>query len=414
MKKLLTLEDDASKARELRIGLLRNQVNGTRMPRKKKYKPVKDRNLLKRLPENNGDLDGALYECFLMARRGKTRTVDEYSFEVFWLENLMQLKEDIVNRKWKPSRSKAFITHTPVDREIFAAPFRDRIVHHLLYAVVAPWWERRFIYDSYSCRRGKGTDFGVERMQKFMRGASLCGKRNAYVLKGDLSGYFMSLNRETLYQKVMWGLDRQFPEKGWLYELCKYLWKEVIFDDPAFGARRVGNLKDWGILPRNKSLFCQPKGQGIVIGNLTSQLLSNIMLDEFDRWMRFKMGFRYYGRYVDDFFVVVEERDYVWAKDVMMHYAPAKLREMGLKMHPKKLYIQEVRKGCPFLGKLVKPMVILPGKRYIKNMKRAFRKFIDGTASYDTVQSYVGMGKNMAVYRLMMRTIDKIEHDGQH
>lgn len=409
MKKLLEIEKDGTKERECRIAVLRNMIQGVKAPRNEKSKPVKDRNLLKRLPQNNGDLDVALYECFMMARRGKTKTVDEYNFEVFWIENLMQLKEDIVKRKWKPSRSKAFITHTPVDREIFAAPFRDRIVHHLLYAVVAPWWDKYFIYDSYSCRRGKGTDFGVERMQKFMRGASQCGKRRAYVLKGDLSGYFMSLNREALYKKVMWGLDRQFPEKGWLYKLCEYLWREVVFDDPAFGARRVGNLKDWKTLPRNKSLFCQPDGQGIVIGNLTSQLLSNIMLNEFDWWMKHDMKFRRYGRYVDDFFVVVEEQDYEFAKDVMMHRAPAKLKEMGLKMHPDKLYIQEVRKGCPFLGKLVKPMVILPGKRYIKNMKIAFRGYVDGTVSYDTVQSYVGMAKHMAAYKLMMRTLDRIE-----
>lgn len=412
MKKLLDIENSESAERARRIQILRNMIEGTKAPRKKKYKPVWDRNLLKRLPMNNRDLDDALYECYLMARRGKMRTVDQYNFEVFWRENLVHLKEDIINRKWKPSRSKAFITHTPVDREIFAAPFRDRIVHHLLYAVVAPWWDKQFIYDSYSCRRGKGTDFGVVRMQSFMRGASLCGKRKAYVLKGDLSGYFMSLNRETLYRKVMWGLDRQFPEKGWLYELCKYLWKEVIFDDPAFGARRVGSLKDWDILPRNKSLFCQSPGRGIVIGNLTSQLLSNIMLNEFDWWMKRKMRFRYYGRYVDDFFVVVEEGEYERAKDVMKHLAPVRLKEMGLKMHPKKLYIQEVRKGCPFLGKLVKPTVLLPGKRYVRNMKKAFRGYIEGTASYDTMQSYVGMGKNMAAYKLMMKTVDRIERIG--
>lgn len=86
----------------------------------------------------------------------------------------------------------------------------------------------------------------------------------------------MSLSRKKLYAKIVWGLKKQFPRKGWLYDLCMFLWKRVIFDDPCLKARIVGSRKDWDCLPNNKSLFCQPAGQGIVIGNLTSQLLSNI------------------------------------------------------------------------------------------------------------------------------------------
>lgn len=341
----------------------------------------------------------------MMARRGKRGTVDEYRFEVFLEENIRQLTEDIIHRRWKPSRSKAFITHTPVNREIFAAQFRDRLVHHLLYAVVAPWWDRRFIYDSYSCRVGKGTDFGIDRMAKFMRQASNNGHDKAYVLKGDLSGYFMSLNRQTLYKKVSWGLHKQFPQGGWLYEVCDYLWKEVIFDDPCVGVRIAGSLHDWDCLPANKSLFYQPKGQGIVIGNLTSQLLSNIMLNEFDWWMKRKMGFKFYGRYVDDFFIVVPASEYKRALHAMRHEVPEKLVKVGVKMHPKKLYIQEVKKGCPFLGKMVRPFVKTPGKRYTKNMRKAFRGYADGAVPFEAVQSYAGMGKHMAAKKAMEKVI---------
>lgn len=369
----------------------------------------KDRNLLSKLPTCDSELFGALYECFLMARRGKTKTVDEWNCEVFWRENLEQLMKDVVNRKWKPSSSKAFIIHEPVDREIFAAMFRDRIVHHLLYAVVAPWWNKRFIYDSYSCRRGKGTDFGIERMRKFMLAASDNGRRKAYIVKCDLSGYFMSLNRERLYKKVMWGLKRQFPKRGWLFDLCAFLWKKVIFDDPCLKARIVGKLTDWDCLADSKTLFRQPKGQGIVIGNLTSQLLSNIMLNDFDWWVKKKMKFERYGRYVDDFYFVVEEYELKRALRAIKNEISQRLKAEGLKLHPKKIYVQEVSKGCPYLGKMVRPFVVTPGKRYLRNMRKAFRGYVEGTASYETMQSYVGMGKHMATYTQMKKAIRKLD-----
>lgn len=378
-----------------------------RPPKKKK---VNNRNFLKRLPECEGELEDVLFECYMMARRGKRKTVDEYKFETFLEENLRQLCDDIIHRRWKPSRSKAFVTHTPVDREIFAAQFNDRIVHHLLYAIVAPWWDKRFIYDSYSCRVNKGTDFGVERMQSFMKKVSRNGKKKAHVLKGDISGYFMSLNRQTLYDKVMWGLKRQFPDRGFLYKLCEYLWREVIFDDPCMGARIVGRKKDWEVLPYNKSLFHQPEGQGIVIGNLTSQLLSNIMLNDFDWYVKKKLGFFYYGRYVDDFFIIVPEEDFERAKHAFRFEIPESLKGEGLTMHPNKIYIQEVVKGCPFLGKMVRPFVLMPGRRYLKNMRKAFFGYVKGEASYETVQSYIGMGHHMSAYKAMNKVLWDIDN----
>lgn len=389
---------------------LRNLVEGLKQKHYTKNSlGARDRNLLDKLPTCSAELEDALHECYLMARRGKTRTVDEWNYEVFWKENEMQLYLDIVGRKWEPSSSKAFVIHDPVDREIFAAMFRDRIIHHFLYAVVAPWWDKQFIYDSYSCRRGRGTDFGIKRLEKFMRSASRNGKKKIYVIKGDLVGYFMSLDRKRLYKKVLKGLKKQFPDGGWLFEVCTYLWKKVIFDDPCLGARIVGDKKDWNCLPDSKTLFKQPKGRGIVIGNLTSQLLSNIMLNEFDWFMKKKLGFKYYGRYVDDFFIVVTEDELEWAKQAMREEIPNYLRKMGLKLHPKKIYIQPGEKGCPFLGKMVRPYAVTPGRRYKRNMRRAFRQYVRGEASYETMQSYVGQGKTMAAYKQMKKVVDELK-----
>ena len=364
------------------------------------------KNFLKRLPGGPDELLGTLFECYRMARRGKTNTDDQMKFEAFYVENLENLCEDILTRRYKPSRGKAFITHEPVMREIFAAPFRDRIVHHLLYAIVAPWWDKQFIYDSYSCRNEKGTDFAVERLQRAMRKVSRGGRVEATVIKGDLSGYFMSLNRKILYEKVMWGLKRQFPEGGFLYDLCAYLWKEIIFDDPTINVRIAGRWSDWDELPTNKSLFNQPDGQGIVIGNLTSQLLSNIMLNDFDWWMKCKMGFYYYGRYVDDFYIVVPKSEVRRAMKCMNNEIPAYLSEMGLTLHPNKKYVQDVKRGCPFLGKKVYLNAILPGKRYKRNFKKAMYKFVSTGIGVDTVVSYIGMGKNMKVAGLQHNLIE--------
>lgn len=367
-----------------------------------------DRNYLKKEPKCDDDLMEALYESYLMARRGKTSTEDEQRFEAFWFENLENLCDDILMRRYKPSRSKTFVTHTPVDREIFAAPFRDRITHHLLYAITMPWWDKQFIYDSYSCRVGKGTDFGVQRMQKFMRQASRNCTQKAYIIKCDISGYFMSMNREELYKRAMDGLERQFPNYGWQYELCKYAWHEVIFDNPVDGVRRVGPMSNWEKLPKNKSLFNQPDGVGIVIGNLTSQLLSNILLNEFDWYMKRILKLIWYGRYVDDFYFIVLAKDLKRALKLLKKEIPDKLAEVGLKLHPKKIYIQEVSKGCPYLGKMVKPFVLLPGERFKRNAKQAFRNFANGHGEYETIVSYLGMGQNMATKKYFDKIFDQL------
>ena len=143
-----------------------------------KKKP--SRNTLPEIPTSHEELWKALIRSFEMARRGKLKTADEFRFEVFWMENLEILFEEIIRGVYKPSRSKAFISHKPVDREIFAAPFRDRIVHHLIYGICGLWWDRRFINNSFSCRDNKGTKVGAEALQHCMRAAVEADKRKGY------------------------------------------------------------------------------------------------------------------------------------------------------------------------------------------------------------------------------------------
>ncbi|MBR3232720.1 RNA-directed DNA polymerase [Candidatus Saccharibacteria bacterium] len=347
-----------------------------------------------------------LLKAFYAARKAKRSTNDEQKFEMRMTENLLQLRDDILHRSYVPGYGIAFIIHDPVMREIFAAPFRDRVIHHFLYNQVVEWWDRRLIDDCYSCRVGKGTLYGVRRMAHHIKSVSDNYTKPAYAIKMDVQGYFMSLPRKGLFERVCWGLDRQFPNKGPKYDIIKYLWKQVIFDDPIWGVQRRGNTKEWDILPKSKSLFAQPPGKGIVIGNLSSQLLSNVFLDQLDRFVKFDLKYKHYGRYVDDFYVIVTEEEFAKAKKDVSLIALF-LTSIGLTLHPRKTHIQEVHKGVPFLGVVVYPGRIVPGKRVIGNYQRAILNVQSGTKDLDTLVSYMGMMKHINGYKTQKRIFGK-------
>lgn len=348
-----------------------------------------------------------LFEAFMKARKHKQRSVDEFIFEANWPENLQILMDEILDGKYKPSRSVAFVTHKPVDREIFAAPFRDRVVHHFIYDMVADWWDRRFIYNSFSCRKGKGTLFGIKQCQKAMRKVTKGGKERGFVVKLDVQGYFMSLSRQKLYERAVWGLKRQYPSGGAVYRLLRYLWQEIIFDDPIKGVRKRPPLSDWNALPDSKTLFKQPEGQGIVIGNLSSQLLSNIYLDLLDRFVTKQLGYKYYGRYVDDFYIMVPyaERGHV-IRDVKV--IEEFLLGIGLTLHPKKRYFQPIEKGMEFLGVWVHPNKIVPGSRFRKSFYQAAYACMAGLKDADVMASYLGYCKHYNSRKLCEKVFDSV------
>lgn len=132
-----------------------------------------------------------LWEAYFTARKGKRHTIDEHRFELNAMENILDLREAILRRVYKPSRGVAFIIQDPVTREIVAAPFRDRVVHHFLYNICAEWWDRRFSADSYSCRKQKGTLYAQERLQKHIRQAlNESPSHRGFIVKLDLRGIF--------------------------------------------------------------------------------------------------------------------------------------------------------------------------------------------------------------------------------
>ena len=337
-----------------------------------------------------------LWRAYRSAKAGKSKKPQVVEFAKNAESEILALSREIHSRTYTPRSSTAFIVNVPVKREIFAAEFRDRVVHHFLFNQVNNWWDARFIEDNYSCRVGKGTLYGIRRLDHHIRSESQNYTRPAYILKLDILGYFMSLERKKLYARAMWGLNRQFPDKGYPYQICKFLWKEIIFNNPLENVVLNCPRSAWIGLPPAKSLFHQPKGRGIAIGNLTSQLLSNIYLDQLDRFIKLELGFKYYGRYVDDFYIVSNNKNkLVEASRTIEQYVEYGL---ALKLHPHKRHLQECHRGVAFLGAVIYPYRIHPGKRLKRNLLLALSS---PDCSKATRASYIGLMKHYKYKRLL-------------
>jgi retron-type reverse transcriptase len=172
-----------------------------------------------------------LFDAYFNCRSNKRNTANAIAFEVDYESNLVKLVEEINNGSYQIGRSIAFIVNKPVKREIFAANFRDRVVHHLIFNKLNPLFEKKFIHDSYSCRVGKGTHFGIQRINKFIRQCSANYTKDCYILKLDLQGFFMSINKNILFEKLEHFIQQKYkaPDKELIIELCR----KVIFNDPT-------------------------------------------------------------------------------------------------------------------------------------------------------------------------------------
>lgn len=282
---------------------------------------------------------------------------------------LYKLYTEIINKTYKALPSRVFVIKKPVLREIFAPQFRDRVVHHLIYNYIYQYLDKKFIYDSYSCREGKGTLFGIERAKRFMRKASHNYTRDAYVLKLDIRGYFMNINRKKLYEQLQNIINYEsllitHQEKACL----QYLIREICLHNAAEGAQRCSPFAYWDGIPASKSLFCTPPDCGLPIGSLTSQLFSNVYMNDIDH--QIKACFKYYGRYVDDMLLIDRDKEKLqWA----IGQIDAWLSEIGLSLHPQKIYLKHYTQGFYFLGQYIKP-----NRTYIsRRFKKHFNTFLE-------------------------------------
>lgn len=212
-------------------------------------------------------------------------------------------------------------------------------------------FESEFIHDSYSCRKGKGTHFGIERIDSFIRKCSKNYKEECYVLKLDIRSYFMSINKNILFAKLQKIINEKYFyfDKNVLISLCK----KVIFNNAIENCEIVSSFDKWGDLPKSKSLFYAKENCGLPIGNYTNQVFANFYLNEFDHFVKSNLKIRYYGRYVDDFVLVSKDRrELVECISKITEYLKNNLE---LDTHPKKIYLQNINQGVEFLGVYIKP-----------------------------------------------------------
>jgi retron-type reverse transcriptase len=333
------------------------------------------------MEKNGPDLLVDIFRAYYDARRNKRNSKQQIAFEMDLEHNLVELYEQIRDRKYEPAPGVCFIVDRPVKREIFASQFKDRVVHHLLFNYLSPLFEARMIFDSYSCRKGKGTSEGIRRIEHHIRSCTRNYTCNAYVLELDLRGYFMSITKEQLYQIIRRTLARcrDRPSGNGLrwgerldMELVDFLLRRIIFRNPTQGCQIRGSKSDWNGLPRSKSLLMAPAGVGLPIGDLTSQLFSNIYLGQLDEYVKRVLRCKHYGRYVDDFYIVHESRNFL--KEQVPKIRRFLRQELKLELHPDKIRLQHYSRGTAFLGAYVKPYRCYPTKRTVALFHESIRR----------------------------------------
>ena len=336
------------------------------------------------------------------------------AFELDYESELLALWEEINAGTYRPGRSTAFVIDKPVKREIFAADFRDRVVHHLIINKLNHIFEKTFIYDSYACREGRGTHFGIQRVDRFIRQCSLNYTRDCYVLKLDIQGFFMAIDKRILWRMLRDLISQHYQQadKDLLLMLCY----KIITNNPTKNCFIKGSRQNWDGLPSDKSLFHSAPFCGLPIGNLTSQIFANVYLNAFDHFIKHDLGLRYYGRYVDDFITIHQDHDYlVSLVPRIAHFLKINL---GLTLHPRKLYLQHYSKGAPFLGVVIKPNHITSGKRIKGNFYNAIAQHNaiaiaqkpnreEQAAFLCSINSYLGIMKHYNTYQLRKKFLIK-------
>ena len=361
-----------------------------------------------------------LYVAYRDARRHKRSRAYQLKFEINLEEMLCRLCDDLLNRTYRPGTSSAFIVREPKQREVFAAEFRDRVVHHLYYNYTHCLFERTFIQDTYSCIKGRGTHYGVGRLEKHIRQESRNYTRKCYVLKMDIQGYFIGINRRRLLEVCLDTLEHMrchaSDRKGMTwgevldYDFIRYLTEVIVLYNPLSDFRFCAPRSEWEGLPRNKSLFYADADCGLPIGNLTSQLFSNVYLNRLDQFVKRKLRCRHYGRYVDDFYVVSSDKRLLQS---LLPQIDAFLKEtLSLSLHETKTRILDVDCGVEFLGQY-----LLPHRRYCSSRSFArIRNGLEKIRRYDVygesllmsqLNSYLGILGHTRSHRLLMRLVGK-------
>ena len=286
-------------------------------------------------------------------RRGKRRTQELDTWQYYLEDNLFRLNTDLNNGVYRHGSYRRFTVSDTKRRDIAVASVRDRVVHRLIYDYLVGIFDKTFIYDAWSCRKGKGLLGAIVRSQE-----SLHSFPHGYVWRADITKFFDHVQHVTL----RYCLRRKISDLKTLGLL------DGIIASYSFGSHYE---RERALAPRI----------GLPIGNLTSQIFANIYFNEFDRFIVHTLKPHRYLRYGDDFILLDSRREKV---SVMKQQSIAFLQtKLGLAINRKNDIIVPVKSGIHFLG-----VEIFPSGRRLKqqNWERLRRRL-----AHHNIPSYYGL-----------------------
>lgn len=336
----------------------------------------------------------SVWEAFEDCLRGKMRSDGAVEYMQIAHTDIVSLARELWNGTYQPGTSTCFLVKYPKWREVFAAGFRDRIVHHWICLRLEPLFEHRFVSQgnvSFNCRKGFGTDKAVEHVSEAMRRVSCNYRKKAWVFRGDLVGFFMAIDKDLLWRMLekfitRWktknkregwkslydlGIVGEMPDMYW--EILMRVTRQVVLHHPEKDCVLNTPPEQWAHMEQNKSLFTSPTGEPI--GNLTTQLFANFLMSFFVAYVQFLFRRKNFGmaQFVDDFVIVCDDLDFlVSAIHKLKDFLSVCLHQT---LHEDKQYLQPVSHGVLFVGAFIKPQRLYLSSRTLARFKERCKGF---------------------------------------
>jgi len=313
-----------------------------------------------------------LYTAWRQCRQHKRRSKAAQLYETRLLDNLYDTLYRLNTRCYQPTTSICFVTRKPKAREIHAAAFADRVIHHWLVPRLNALYEPVFIHDLYSNRVGKGTHKAVLRLQYFMRCLQSQGL-GAYYLQLDIHNFFNQIDRAILFRQVQKRLSKSYHHQGLTLDhahALRWLSHVLLKDNTAIKAQQIGSAAEFALVPAHKRLIYAGAHKGLPIGNLTSQFFANVYLNELDQLIKHRLKCRYYLRYVDDFILLHHDPQQLqqWQQAIITFLAEHLALRLKQVQTP-----QPIDHGADFLGYIVRPHYCLVRRRVVGNLREKLR-----------------------------------------
>lgn len=329
-----------------------------------------------KLTERYGYQD--IFNAYIDCRRSKRNSRSAIAYETRFEYRLSELLDEINSGEYKIQPSQVFVVEYPKPREVWAASFRDRIVHHLVYNDIGPYFEARFIEDTFSCIRGRGTLAASNRLTDFHRKITNNYDFDCWALKFDIKNFFVSIDKD-----ILW---KQFESVVGSTSLTSRLLRQIIYNSPT-ESPIIASGSRFDLVPNHKSLWNAGVDKGLPIGNHTSQFSSNVYLDPLDKFVKHTLRAKHYVRYVDDAVILHSSRDIL--QKYMIQIECFLRDNLRLELHPNKCSIKKASQGIDFVGTIIKPYRIYTRRSTIESAKKIASN--PCVANIPSMNSYLGI-----------------------